>query len=368
MTARGAPRRAAALAALAVAVAALHLLLADRALESRLGEGAADRMPRRIEVAFVRELAPAEPPAARAQPRPRPRRAHRTQAAAPQPPASVPAPELAAAPEPSASEPMPPPAETQAVAEATAAPAASSAPAAASAPEAAASQTAPFEWPPSTRLAYTLTGYYRGPLEGQAQVEWLRDGDRYQVRLDLGIGPSFAPVITRSIVSQGVLTDRGLSPRRFDEMTKVAFSDPRRLAIVLDDDGIRLPAGQRVPRPEGVQDTASQFVQLTWLFTTQPQLLTPGTTIALPLALPRHVDTWLYDVLEREPLATPVGTVETVHVKPRREPRPGIDLTAELWIAPTLQYLPVRILIHQDRETWIDLLITQLPLQAAPGR
>jgi len=73
-------------------------------------------------------------------------------------------------------------------------------------------------------------------------------------------------------------------------------------------------------------------------------------------------------VLAREPLETRFGLVETLHVKPRREPRPGVELTAEMWVAPSLQYLPVRILIRQDSETFVDLLATRLPLQAAPGR
>ena len=67
-------------------------------------------------------------------------------------------------------------------------------------------------------------------------------------------------------------------------------------------------------------------------------------------------------------LDTPAGPVHTLHVKPRRESRPGGDLTAEMWVAPSLQYLPVRLLIRQDAETFVDLLIERLPEQAAPGR
>jgi hypothetical protein len=67
-------------------------------------------------------------------------------------------------------------------------------------------------------------------------------------------------------------------------------------------------------------------------------------------------------------LWTPAGPVDTVHVKPRREMRGGSDLAAEMWVAPTLQYLPVRILIRQDAETYVDLNIEQLPEQAAERR
>ena len=85
-----------------------------------------------------------------------------------------------------------------------------------------------------------------------------------------------------------------------------------------------------------MQDTASQFVQLIWLFTTQPERLRPGNTIDVPLALPRSVDRWVYDVLEEETLYAPFGAVQAVHLKPRRVSRPGGDLTVETWFAPKL--------------------------------
>jgi hypothetical protein len=260
--------------------------------------------------------------------------------------AAVPEPQPASAPEPAGAAPL--------VAEAASA--AVSAPAA----------PAAVEWPPSTRLTYSLSGNYRGPVEGQAQVQWLLAGTRYQVHLDVSVGPSFAPLLARRHSSDGEVTERGLQPRRYDEEFKVVFRDVRRTTMLFDADGVHLANGKTVPRPEGVQDSASQFVQLVWLFTTQPALLTPGRTIDIPLALPRYVDTWTYEVLARETLATPFGAVDTFHVMPRRTPRPGVELMAEMWVAPSLQYLPVRILIRQDADTYVDLLITTLPLQAAP--
>lgn len=359
-------RRRGALAALAAALTLVHLWLADGAFESRLGEGAGAR-PRPLEVAFVRTLQPSAPPAVApvaAVRLPRPR------ALAPLPALPASAPVLAELPPPAsepAPEPAPVPAPTEApapaVAEAASAPLrAQAAAAAASAPAAPA-----FDWPPSTRLSYTLTGHFRGPVEGQARVEWVRQDTRYQVRMTVEVGPPFAPLLSRTSASDGTIAPEGLMPRRYDEETRALLRDPRTLTIRLEDDRIVLPGGRTQPRPPGVQDTASQFVQLTWLFTTRPELLQPGRSIDLPLALPRYVDTWTYDVLAREALETPFGTIEAVHVKPRREPRPGVDLTAELWVAPTLQYLPVRIVIRQDAENHVDLLIRELPLQAAPA-
>ena len=351
-----------ALAALTVAVAAVHLWLVDQHLPARLGDGAAAVPLRRIDVTFVRELAPARPPAVRAAAAAR-RRLPRL-AAAPAQAASSPAIALAVAPDvaPVANaEPLPPLPELAALAEPV--DVALSAPAGPASAAAAA-----FDWPPSTRLSYTLTGDFRGPVQGQAQVEWLRSGNRYQVHMDVSVGPSFAPLLSRRITSEGEITAEGLRPRRYDEETKIALREPRRLTIWLDADRVRLPAGTELPRPAAVQDSASQFVQMTWLFTTQPERLRAGQTLSFPLALPRRVEPWLYDVLETETLDTPTGPVEAVHVKPRRDVRQGGDLTAEFWVAPSLQYLPVRIVIRQDALSYVDLLIERLPQQAERGR
>jgi hypothetical protein len=220
-----------------------------------------------------------------------------------------------------------------------------------------------YEWPPSTRLSYTLTGSVNGPVEGWAQVQWIRSGARYQVHLDTRV----ALIATRKMTSDGELTEQGLRPRRYDEETDVLMGRPRRATILFEDERIVLANGRSVERPEGVQDTASQLVQLVWLFSTHPERLTPGASVELPLALGWRVDTWVFDVLQPEAVATPFGEIATLHVKPRRPSRPGNVLTVECWFAPTLQYLPVRIRVEQNAETYLDLLLDKPPLQAAPS-
>jgi hypothetical protein len=224
----------------------------------------------------------------------------------------------------------------------------------------------PFEWPPSTRLSYSLTGDFRGPVEGSARVEWLRQGARYQVHLDVAIGPSFAPLVRRRMSSEGELTEQGLKPTRYEEETRVPLAATRRKSVAFEADRIVLQGPKSVPLLAGVQDTASQFVQLTWLFTTQPQQLRTGGAVAVPLALPHRVDRWTYDVMGEETLDTPAGRIPTYWIKPRRENwKPG-ELAIEAWFAPSLQYLPVRIVIRQDAQTYADLLLQRLPQQTGP--
>jgi Protein of unknown function (DUF3108) len=378
---------------LVVAVVALaHLLLGSRLAEDRLGWGAGDVPPPRIEVSFVRELAAAAPPAVAAPVAVAPPRLPAV-ATAPAPAASAAAsaaPGPAEAPTALASEPAPapepvaepapdwrqtPPEPAPAISPVAVAapadlaavprPAVSAADQPVGAPAAAAASAAavPFAWPPSTRLSYKLLGHYRGPVEGTAQVEWLREGTRYQVHLSTAIGP----VMSRHITSEGELTAQGLAPRRFDGEQKVLFRSPRRWQLRFSPEQVVLSNGQTVPALPGAQDEASQFVQLTWLFTTQPDKLRVGGAAEMPLAISRKLERWTYDVAGEETLRFPFGEVPTFHLKPRRAATGG-DLTAEIWIAPTLQYLPVRIRITDGKDSWVDLSLERPPLQAAPAK
>jgi hypothetical protein len=103
-------------------------------------------------------------------------------------------------------------------------------------------------------------------------------------------------------------------------------------------------------------------VQLSYLFRNNPEKLAAGLQIELPIALPRQVKLWVYDILKPAVLSTPIGPLQTYQLRPRRpNESTGNDLKAEVWFAPELQYLPVRIRIVQDENTYIDLLISRKP-------
>lgn len=218
----------------------------------------------------------------------------------------------------------------------------------------------------STRLTYTLLGYYNGEVHGDAQVEWIRQGRRYQVNLDVGIGPRLTPFLTRRMSSEGELGGRGISPRRFDEETKIIFRERRLVSMLFQRGLVQLANGRSEPSPAEVQDASSQFVQLTWLFLTGRELARPGLQVLVPLALPRRLYAdWRYQVVGEETIETPMGPLATWHLRPTQPVAAG-DFSVEMWLAPSLQWLPVRLKIRQDEQIWIDMLLKSPPLQAAP--
>ena len=352
------PARRAGLAGVVALVLAVHGWVTQQVADRIADISTNTAKLERIEVAYVREMtmsapavaAPAAPAAAEAP------RVARSKAVKPAKAAS--APEVPAEPvvaeAPAVPEPTPPVAVPE-----PAVPAPQLA--AASAPADAASAPGAFVWPSSTRVSYLLTGYFRGDVNGTAQVEWIRSGSRYQVHLDLVVGPSMAPLITRRMSSDGEISAEGLSPRRYEQDTKVVLRERRVQSLSFEPGSVVLANGDRRDTVPGVQDTASQFVQLMYVFSTRPELLRVGNTVDIPLALPHKVDVWTYDVVAEEVLDAPFGPLPTVHLKPRRSALRPNELSAEIWFAPQLRYFPVRIVIRQDAETFIDLMISKRP-------
>lgn len=207
-------------------------------------------------------------------------------------------------------------------------------------------------WPADTRLTYDLGGYYRGDLHGKAFVQWQREDARYQVRVELDLGFFLNAVMT----SQGEVTDDGLQPFAFEETVR-----GRRRTVHMDAHELTLSNGRKLIRPAQVQDTASQFVELAWRFQTGRERLEEGRSVSLWMARPGGVDLWNYRIVGRETLYLGrLGEVEAFHLQPLPLANPRGKITADIWFAPTLQYLPVRIRISLDETQFVDLLVDRI--------
>lgn len=231
--------------------------------------------------------------------------------------------------------------------------------AAASAPASDDAPAAADAWPPDTRLSYALTGNYRSPLYGSARVQWQRENSRYQVRLELHL----ALVVRVFMTSQGEVSDSGLRPSVYEEQF------PASLQRVLFDAGyVRFANGSQLPQPPALQDTVSQFVELSHRFSSGRDVLKAGGEVQVWLARPQGMALWTYDVLGEETLQIAgVGAVSAFHLRPRPIANPHGVMTAELWFAPSLQYLPVRVRIALGGDNYVDLLVERIEQGAAPA-
>jgi hypothetical protein len=358
------------LALLTAAVVAAHLVLlglAPTAVGPHPSPLASKFITRSIVVAppAAEPAASPSPPAVTARPPPPPPRPARARAVAhprpPAPEAESPAPAQAPATGPIAQAAIDAGVETPPSAQPSAAPGpatAESAPAAAAPANGgnAAGQVegpVPLRVPGSVRLAFAVTGQQgTSPMQGVfGDLVWLQDGQQYDARLSL----TFLFRTLRTQHSNGAIGATGIEPVRFSETRKneVASHFVRDQGTVVFSNN-----APSVPLLAGAQDRLSVVMQLGALLAGDPGRYPAGAAFAIQTVGPRDAEIWIFKVEGEEKLSVPAG--DFVVRKLTRNPRRPFDDTVELWVAPELGYLPVRIKQTQAGGDFADLQLRDL--------
>jgi len=202
-----------------------------------------------------------------------------------------------------------------------------------------------FVMPGSTRLKYNVTGGKDSlTYHARAELLWLHDGKTYDARMEV----SAFMVGSRVRTSAGRVTAQGLAPTRFSDKSRAE------LAAHFDHDKGRVTFsnGPEAPLLAGAQDQLSLFIQLGALLAGEPSKYPVGTTISTQTVGPRAAETWVVTVEREEKLELPGGDLATVKLV--RNPRREYDQKAEMWLAPSLSYLPVRLRITQPNGDYVD--------------
>ena len=102
----------------------------------------------------------------------------------------------------------------------------------------------------------------------------------------------------------------------------------------------------------GAQDQLSIILQLGAMLGAQAQALTPGRSVSFQAVGPRASDTWTFTLGDAENLSLPGGDVRAVRLW--RDPTGEHDPKVELWLAPEMAYLPVRIRLSQANGDFVE--------------
>ena len=211
-------------------------------------------------------------------------------------------------------------------------------------------------WPPPTRLDYALTGYYRGPLHGNGELEWRRQGLRYELRL------SGSALIDFAYTSTGTIDGDWLAPDEYVEQVLMRSKTVRfdRAAGLLRFSAV----GSTMPIPAHLIDSASVFMQLAQRLRTQPEQFRDGSHLRFQVVRPSGTTTWDFLVAGRAPVDTRLGRLDTWHLV--YQPPARDDLGAEVWLAPSLQGLPVQIRLLHGGDDYLQFTLRRA-LQQAPA-
>lgn len=206
--------------------------------------------------------------------------------------------------------------------------------------------------PPSqTRLVYDITGLVKGRnVFAEGWFEWTVQDGRY----DASLAVRMLLLGTRTQTSVGRIGPQGLMPDRFGERQR------DEAATHFDYEGQRVRFSRNrpdAPLTPGTQDRLSVILQLAAQLQAQP--MQAGQSIALPVASSRAVDVWVWSVGELQTVDLPKGPLLARHLI--RAALHEHDNTVELWMAPNLQHLPVRIRITQSNGDWLDQRLVLAP-------
>ena len=338
--------------AVLLAVAVLHWIAAQWVERNRASLNPSDNEHVPVQVALLTPERVERKPATDAQQAATPAPAHKAVASKPrehvltatqpakQAPAVAAASDAAASASAAASQP-----DTNAKAGTTAAGTAS-APAAASAPHAAAGVK--FSVPPSGELQYDT--FYNGVRNQPGTIHWTSNAQSYEMVVSVPL--PFVGTFVYS--SHGRIDAFGLAP---DQYIEKRGRRPEDVAIFNRTDKniafTRTPT--TLPLPDGAQDRFSMVMQLASLVRGDPAAYKPGVTRQFFVVDNNSGENWPVETIGDETIRTAQGYLETRHFK--RLPRHDGDLRRiDVWLAPSLGWLPARIMQTEPNGTQFELV------------
>jgi len=204
--------------------------------------------------------------------------------------------------------------------------------------------------PSGVRLLFDGRGEERGFIKytGSGEILWEPEGAQYKAKLEI----STWGVRVRTWTSKGTLGPAGLEPLRFGDKPRGAELATH---FQRDKNIISFSANNPdVPLQLGAQDKLSALLQLSAIVAGAPAQFGAGSTIRFQAADAHRAEPWHFKVGALETIELPGGALQGLKLS--KAPTLEFDQAIEVWLAPSLQYLPVRLRITEANGDFVDLL------------
>lgn len=205
-----------------------------------------------------------------------------------------------------------------------------------------------FSVPPSGDLRYDT--FYNGVQNQSGTIHWASDGNTYEMAVSIPL--PFVGTFTYG--SRGRIDAFGLAPERYTEHrgrrgeNVTTFErDAKRIAFTR--------TGTTLALPEGAQDRFSMVMQLASLVRGDPDVYRPGVTRNFYVADSDSGELWPIETIGDETVRTAGGYVGARHFM-RLPRRAGDARRIDVWLAPSLGWLPVRIAQTEPNGTVVELV------------
>ena len=212
--------------------------------------------------------------------------------------------------------------------------------------------------PADGQLDYQVKGQYKGlNYNASGELTWHFEAERYEAQSTV---KAFL-LGSRVHTSVGHVTPQGLAPERFGDRSrteKAAHFDYATQRIRYSRN-----SADATLRP-GTQDQLSVSLQLALMLQAQPSAYVEGQALSLPVSNASYTEDWTFQIGPLTELELPAGTVTARLLT--RSPRREFDKTLQVWLAPAVGYLPVRLRITEHNGDFVDQLLDSLPAMAQP--
>ena len=202
--------------------------------------------------------------------------------------------------------------------------------------------------PPSGDLRYD--SFFNGMQNSPGTIHWRTDGQTYDLSVSMPV-PFVGPFRYRS---QGRIDGFGIAPDRYVEQRG---KRPEDIAIFNRDtkEIVFTRTPNSLALPDGAQDRFSMLMQLAGLVRAEPVAYRPGVTRQFFVVDNNSGETWPITVIGDENVRTRAGFVATRHFM-RLPRRAGDTRRIDMWLAPSLGWLPARLVQTEPNGSQIELL------------
>jgi hypothetical protein len=210
--------------------------------------------------------------------------------------------------------------------------------------------------PPSADLAYAIKAKQGGlPVEGDGLVHWTASSNKFEIKSETRAA-LFGKILEAK--SEGSVDGYGLAPGSFTEKRI------RRDAVTTSFDRASKTikfgsSSQSYPLKGGEQDRTSALWQLISVARAAPAKFRPGSEWRFVVAGHSDAEPWTFKVLAQERLRTPAGEFNAVHVS-RAAPSGSKDQKLDIWLAPSLEWYPLRVRFSGADGDFIDQTLREV--------
>lgn len=216
--------------------------------------------------------------------------------------------------------------------------------------------------PPSAKLEYDVqkTPTEGQPTYGSGTIAWHQDGGRYTIDGDFGV----LFITALHFHSEGAIENGGIVPDLYSEKrfrrTETSTHFDRESSTI----GFST-SPKTYPRTGTEQDRASIIWQLAGIGRGDETRYVSGAVFDVIVTGTRDAEPWQIQVIGREDIDFDDNTISAWHVvrAPRARSR---DQRLDIWLAPQMQWYPVRLRYTEPNGDVLNMTLTDLNVSAVP--